>query len=166
MSETSIVGLAVTSEFLEWEVRGESRDIVNTPECFHRFTASFPDARTHQHVVCENAGGAERRIVAWLLTQRVRVSIADPEAVCAHAGLADAEGIRPDVLAGFARACPDALRPATIRDYPPRLLGPIRPPHRPSWRSRLAAAFRHWLAQRTRPPALPSRDATVLRPIP
>lgn len=151
MSEDPVVGLTVTAEFLEWEVRGESRAVVNTPECFHRFSAGFPDAATDRHVICENAGGPERRIVAWLLTQRVRVSLADPEAVCAHAGLADAGGIRPEVLADFARAHPDALRPATSREYPPHFVGPLRPAARPPWHARLAAALRHWRTRRAAP---------------
>lgn len=146
------IGLSVTREFVEWEMRGESRTVVNAPECFAPLAAALARETEPPHLVCESAGGAERVVVAFLLAARHRVSLAEPEAVCASAALVDAEAITPATLATFASEQPGKLRPATAREYPPSLLRERTPPRKTTLLARTLAAARRLFARR-RPPS-------------
>ena len=100
------IGLSVTPEFVEWETRRESHTAVNAPECLARLAAALACETEPPHVVCELAGGAERVVVAFLLADGYRVSLAEPETVCAFAGIDGAEaavGFRGGLAYGLCR---------------------------------------------------------------
>lgn len=149
-SVENFIGLSITREFIEWDIRGESRTVINAPEFFGQLLAPLAEEVEPPHLVCEHAAGAERAVVAALLHARFRVSIAEPESVCAFAHLDGAVSIAPDALVEFARNCPEKLRVANAADFPQSLLASPAPRRRPGRLTQWLHAVRRLLHFRQR----------------
>ncbi len=104
------LGIAVTAEAVETDIRGECCLTLNCPEGHAHLLACLARLPVAPRIVCEEAGGAETALVRTLRAAGFTVGVVVSEKVCASARLHDASEITPGVLVRYAAAHPDAGR--------------------------------------------------------
>ncbi len=147
--DRALIAISVTAEVLEYRIRGETKFIVNSAECFPYLIESAAGLKPSPTFLVESVGGWETGIVHALQVARQHVCVVESSAIQKHFALADAAEVDVEVVSRYGELMRDthsaarrvdrilsayAPRPRDSRNWWQRLLGTVARTSRPQRR--------------------------------